>query len=70
MSQLLLNYFKQLHGEQSFSEIVFRMPLITDSKININDIFQKDIQISDNNLKYVHLFLIQLYMYIYIYIFK
>jgi len=53
MSQLLLTYFKQLHGEQSFSEIIFRLPLIIDSKININDILQKDILIFDNDLKYV-----------------
>lgn len=53
MSQLLLTYFKQLHGEQSFSEIFFRMPLITDSKINLNDILQKDFIISDHDMKYV-----------------
>ncbi len=53
MSQVLLNYFKQLHGEQSFSEILFRMPLIVDSKININDILQSDMIIFDNDIKYV-----------------
>lgn len=48
MSQLLLTYFKQLHGEQSFGDIFFRMPLLTDSKIHLNDILQNDINISEN----------------------
>ncbi len=53
MSQLLLTYFKQLHGEQSFSEIFFLMPLLTDSKINLNDILQKDIiNIFDNDIQF------------------
>jgi hypothetical protein len=52
MSQLLSTYFKQLHGEQSFSDIFFRMPLLTDSKINLNDILQKDIVISDNDTQF------------------
>lgn len=70
MSQVLLNYFKQLHGEQSFSEIIFRMPLIIDSKIQLNDIFQKDIPIFDNNLKYNLLARFFFSKKIYIFIFK
>ncbi|CAF3628387.1 unnamed protein product [Adineta steineri] len=49
MSQVLLTYFKQLHGEQSFSEIFFHMPLLNDTNIHINDILHKDINIIENN---------------------
>ena len=52
MSQLLLTYFKQLHGEQSFSDIFFRMPLLTDAKLNLNDILQKDIVINNNDTQF------------------
>ncbi|UJR08441.1 hypothetical protein I4U23_012711 [Adineta vaga] len=52
LSQLLLTCFKQLHGEQSFSEILFRMPLLTDVKLQLNDILQKDTQIFDNNTQF------------------
>ncbi|CAF1360683.1 unnamed protein product [Rotaria sordida] len=52
MSQVLLNEFKQLHGEQYFSEILFHMPLIIDSKININHILHNNIIISGNDTQF------------------
>ena len=58
MSQLLLTYFKQLHGEQSFSDIFFRMPLLIDSKIQLNDIFQKDINMSENMTQFQEKYII------------
>ncbi|CAF3538830.1 unnamed protein product [Rotaria sp. Silwood1] len=52
MSQILLNDFKQLHGEQYFSEILFHMSIMTDSKININNILHNDIITPANDTQF------------------
>ena len=52
MSQILLNDFKQLHGENYFNEMLFQMPLLTHAKINISDILQKDVIISDDDREF------------------
>lgn len=49
MSQLLLNDFKQLHGEQYFTEILFHMPLLTDSKINLRNILHDNTILSGDD---------------------
>ena len=52
MSQLLLTYFKQLHGQQSFSEILFRIPLLNDGKLHLHDILQKDTNVFETNTQF------------------
>jgi len=44
-SQILLSYFKQIHGEQYFTEIIFQILSIKNSKptTTLDDILQKDI---------------------------
>lgn len=50
-SQVLLNYFKQLHGEQIFSEMIFRMSVKGILKITIEDILQKDLKFAEQEIK-------------------
>ena len=50
-SQVLLNYFKQLHGEQRFSEMIFRMSLRGISKITIEEILYKDFNLFEQEIK-------------------
>ena len=41
LSQVLLSYFKQLHGEQPFSEVLFRLPLFTEASLSIKDLLRR-----------------------------
>jgi hypothetical protein len=47
-----LTYFKQLHGEQSFSELFFRMPLLSGSPVNVSDLLHKDRLLLDDDRTY------------------
>ncbi|CAM4878013.1 unnamed protein product [Rotaria socialis] len=52
MSQLLLNEFKQLRGEQYFGEILFHIPLLAGSKVNVNNILHNHIIISADDKQF------------------
>jgi hypothetical protein len=50
LSQLLLAYFKRLHGEQQFSDVLFRLPLFTEPSLSIKDLLRSPFTFRDERL--------------------